>query len=107
MRVVGHRQLGPPHSRCSAVSRSVAPCAWRSKRCCDRWHSFYGVPDRSVCAGVISITAVTPNADVTLELVSLAGATVKVSTRAGSAVVTMVATDDEMSYLKAPANRID
>jgi hypothetical protein len=50
---------------------------------------------------------VTPNADVTLESVSLAVATVKVSTRAGSAVVTKVATDDEMSYLKAPANRID
>ena len=52
-------------------------------------------------------TAVTSNADVALELVSLQDATVKVSTRAGSAVVTMVATDDEMRYIKASANSID
>src|SRR5690349_18994946 len=45
-------------------------------------------------------TAVSPNADVTLELVSLADATVKIRTRTGSAVVAMVATDDDMSYLK-------
>jgi hypothetical protein len=52
-------------------------------------------------------TAVTSEADVALELVSLEDDTVKVSTRAGSAVVTMVATDDEMHYLKASANSID
>lgn len=74
---------------------------------------FDGVPERSVRAGVTSIvvaapnTAVTSNADVTLELVSLRDATVKVSTRAGSAVVTMVATDDEMRYIKASSNSID
>jgi type VII secretion protein EccE len=74
---------------------------------------FDGVPDRSVRAGVTSIvvtapnTAVTSAADVTLELVSLQDATVKVSTRAGSAVVTMVATDDEMRYIKASANNVD
>jgi hypothetical protein len=50
---------------------------------------------------------VTPTADVALELVSLEDATVKVSTRAGSAVVTMVATDDEMRYIKASADSID
>jgi type VII secretion protein EccE len=74
---------------------------------------FDGVPDRSVRAGVTSIIVATPNtavssdADVALELVSLADATVKVSTRAGSAVVTMVATDDEMRYIKGSANCID
>jgi type VII secretion protein EccE len=74
---------------------------------------FDGVPERSVRAGVTTVvvaapkTAVTPTADVALELVSLADATVKVSTRAGSAVVTMVATDDEMRYIKASANSID
>ena len=74
---------------------------------------FDGVPDRPVRAGVTSIVVSAPNtavssaADVALELVSLADATVKVSTRAGSAVVTMVATDDEMRYIKASANSID
>jgi type VII secretion protein EccE len=74
---------------------------------------FDGVPDRPVRAGVTTMvvsppnTAVTSSADVALELVSLADATVKVSTRAGSAVVTMVATDDEMRYIKASANSID
>jgi type VII secretion protein EccE len=74
---------------------------------------FDGVPDRPVRAGVTSIVVAAPNtavssaADVALELVSLEDATVKVSTRAGSAVVTMVATDDEMRYIKASANCID
>jgi type VII secretion protein EccE len=74
---------------------------------------FDGVPERSVRAGVTSIvvaapnTAVSSSADVALELVSLADAAVKVSTRAGSAIVTMVATDDEMRYIKASANSID
>jgi acyl-CoA hydrolase len=74
---------------------------------------FDGVPERSVRAGVTSIvvaapnTAVSTSADVALELVSLADAAVKVSTRAGSATVTMVATDDEMRYIKASANSID
>jgi type VII secretion protein EccE len=74
---------------------------------------FDGVPEQSVRAGVTSMvvtppnTAVSPNADVTLELISLEHDTVKVSTRAGSAVVTMVATDEEMRYIKASANSID
>ena len=74
---------------------------------------FDGVPDRTVRAGVTGMVVAAPNtamssaADVTLELVSLADAAVKVSTRAGSAVVTMVATDDEMRYIKASANSID
>jgi type VII secretion protein EccE len=74
---------------------------------------FDGEPERSVRAGVTSMvvaapnTAVTPTADVALELVSLADAAVKISTRAGSAVVTMVATDDELRYIKASANSID
>ena len=83
---------------------------------CDRNYSvemFDGVAERPVRAGVTSIvvappnTPVTPNADVALELVSLENDTVKVSTRAGSAVVTMVATDEEMRYLKASANSTD
>jgi type VII secretion protein EccE len=74
---------------------------------------FDGVAEQSLRAGVTCMvvaapgTPVTPNADVTLELISLEHDTVKVSTRAGSAVVTMVATDDEMRYLKASANSID
>jgi type VII secretion protein EccE len=74
---------------------------------------FDGVPERSVRAGVTSMVVAAPNtvasptADVGLELVSLEDATVKVSTRAGSAVVTMVATDEEMRYIKASADSID
>jgi type VII secretion protein EccE len=74
---------------------------------------FDGIPERSVRAGVTSMvvtapdTAISPEADVGLELVSLEDATVKVSTRAGSAVVTMVATDEEMRYIKASADSID
>jgi len=74
---------------------------------------FDGVPERSVRAGVTSMvvaapnTPVSPNADVGLELVSLEDATVKVSTRAGSAIVTMVATDEELRYIKASADSID
>jgi type VII secretion protein EccE len=74
---------------------------------------FDGVAEQSVRAGVTSIvvappnTPVTPNADVALELISLEHDTVKVSTRAGSAVVTMVATDEELRYIKASANSID
>jgi type VII secretion protein EccE len=74
---------------------------------------FDGVPERPVRAGVTSMVVAAPNtavssaADVALELLSLAEATVKVSTRAGSAVVTMVATDDEMRYIKASANCVD
>jgi len=74
---------------------------------------FDGVAERSVRAGVTSMlvtppnTPVSPNADVALELISLQYDTVKVSTRAGSAVVTMVATDEEMHYIKASADSTD
>jgi len=40
-------------------------------------------------------------------LISLQNDTVKVSTRTGSAIVTMVATDEEMRYIKASANSTD
>lgn len=74
---------------------------------------FDGVTEQSVRAGVTSVvvappnTPVTPNADVALELTSLEHDTVRVSTRAGSAIVTMVATDEEMRYLEASANSVD
>ncbi|QLL10366.1 type VII secretion protein EccE [Mycobacterium vicinigordonae] len=68
---------------------------------------FDGVVEQSVRVGVTSIvvvppeSAVTANADVALELLDFDADTVRVSTRAGSSVVTMVATDEEMRYLKA------
>jgi type VII secretion protein EccE len=74
---------------------------------------FDGVAEQPVRVGVTSIVVTAPNtpvtsdADVTLELISLQNDTVKVSTRAGAAVVTMVATDEEMRYIKASANSID
>lgn len=74
---------------------------------------FDGVPEQSVRIGVTTMVLVPPNsppsqhADVVLDLISLEHDTVKVSTQAGSAVVTMVATDDEMRYLRASANSTD
>lgn len=74
---------------------------------------FDGVPEQSVRIGVTAMVVAPPNtpasdqADVVLDLISLEHDTVKVSTQAGSAVVTMVATDDEMRYLRASANSID
>lgn len=74
---------------------------------------FDGVPEQSVRIGVTSMVLAPPNtpasehADVVLDLISLERDTVKASTRAGSAVVTMVATDDEMRYLRASANSTD
>ncbi|WP_253870227.1 type VII secretion protein EccE [Mycobacterium sp. 1164966.3] len=68
---------------------------------------FDGVAEQSVRVGVTAIvvvppdSAVTANADVALELLDIDTDSVKVSTRAGSSVVTMVATDEEMRYLKA------
>jgi len=47
------------------------------------------------------------NADVTLELLDRDHDVVRVATRAGSMVVTMVATDDEMRYLKSSFNMVD
>jgi type VII secretion protein EccE len=67
---------------------------------------FDGVAEQSVRVGVTAMvvlpprSAVTPNADVALELLDMDSDTVKVSTRAGSSVVTMVATDEEMRYIK-------
>ncbi|OBB22441.1 type VII secretion protein EccE [Mycolicibacterium peregrinum] len=74
---------------------------------------FDGVPEQPVRIGVTAMAVAPPNtrasdqADVVLDLISLENDTVKVSTQAGSAVVTMVATDDEMRYLRASANSID
>ncbi|OBK04569.1 type VII secretion protein EccE [Mycolicibacterium conceptionense] len=74
---------------------------------------FDGVPEQSVRIGVTTMVLAPPNsppsqhADVVLDLISLEHDTVKVSTQAGSAVVTMVATDDEMRYLRASANSTD
>jgi type VII secretion protein EccE len=71
---------------------------------------FDRVAEQGVRVGVTAVvvsppgTAVTPNADVSLELVSYEDDLVKVSTRAGSSSVTMVATDEEMHYIKASAS---
>ncbi|OBK21574.1 type VII secretion protein EccE [Mycobacterium asiaticum] len=68
---------------------------------------FDGVAEQAVRVGVTAIvvvppkSAVTANADVALESLNVDTDTVKVSTRTGSSVVTMVATDEEMRYLKA------
>ncbi|MDT5224603.1 MAG: hypothetical protein QOG19_2010, partial [Mycobacterium sp.] len=61
---------------------------------------FDGVAEQSVRVGVTAIvvvppkSAVTANADVALESLNVDADTVKVSTRTGSSLVTMVATDD-------------
>jgi hypothetical protein len=74
---------------------------------------FDGVAEQSVRVGVTSIlvlppdTEVSRNADVTLELLDFDTDTVKVSTRAGSSVVTMVATDEEMHYIKSSFDATD
>lgn len=68
---------------------------------------FDGVAEQSVRVGVTSMvvlppnTEVSPNADVALELLDFDTDTVRVSTRAGASVVTMVATDEEMHYIKS------
>ena len=67
---------------------------------------FDGVAEQSVRVGVTAMvvapphSAPSPNADVALELLDTETDTVKVSTRAGSSVVTMVATDEEMRYIR-------
>ncbi|MCV7283262.1 type VII secretion protein EccE [Mycolicibacterium flavescens] len=74
---------------------------------------FDGVSEQSVRAGVTCIVVVppgtpaSPDADVALELISMEHDTVKVSTRSGAAIVTMVATDEEMRYLRASADSFD
>ncbi|MHC9297385.1 type VII secretion protein EccE [Mycobacterium sp. LTG2003] len=72
---------------------------------------FDEVAEQSVRVGVTSIvvaaphTPVTRQADVTLETISVPDDIVKISTRAGSAIVTMVATDEEMRYLNTSVSR--
>jgi hypothetical protein len=67
---------------------------------------FDGVVEQSVRIGVTAMvitppnSAVSPNADVALELLDAEADIVKVSTRAGSSVVTMVATDEEVRYIR-------
>jgi type VII secretion protein EccE len=74
---------------------------------------FDGVAEQSVRVGVTSMlvlppdTEVSRNADVTLELLDFDTDTVRVSTRAGSSVVTMVATDEEMHYIKSSFDATD
>lgn len=74
---------------------------------------FDGVPEQSVRVGVTTVmvlppdSVVSPNADVALELLEFETDTVRVSTRAGSSVVTMVATDEEMRYIKASFDTAD
>ena len=46
-------------------------------------------------------------ADVTLQLIDHDQDVVRVDTRTGSAVVTMVATDDEMRYIKSSLEMVD
>ena len=68
---------------------------------------FDGLATESVRVGVTTMElrrpGTTPSAssDVALELLDVTADTVKVTTRAGSAVVTMVATDEELRYIKA------
>ena len=68
---------------------------------------FDGLAAQSVRVGVTSMvlhppdTAPSATFDVALELLDSTADTVKVSTRAGSAVVTMVATDEELRFIKA------
>ncbi len=67
---------------------------------------FDGLAEQSVRLGVTAMvvmppdSAASPNADVVLELLDTETDTVRVGTRAGSSVVTMVATDEEMRYLR-------
>ncbi len=69
---------------------------------------FDGVAAQSVRVGVTTMVLLPPDSalsatfDVALELRDVAGDTVKVSTRAGSAVVTMVATDEELRFINTP-----
>jgi type VII secretion protein EccE len=68
---------------------------------------FDGLAAQSVRAGVTTMVLQPPNTapsttfDVALELLDTTANTVKVSTRAGSAVVTMVATNEELRFIKA------
>jgi hypothetical protein len=48
-----------------------------------------------------------PDADVTLQLLDSDHDLVRVATRSDSAVVTMVASDDEMRYIKSSFDMVD
>ena len=68
---------------------------------------FDGATEQPVRVGITTIVVMPPNtvpsadADVSLEQLDHDTDAVQVSTRAGSAIVTMVATDEEMRYIKA------
>jgi hypothetical protein len=68
---------------------------------------FDGLAAQSVRVGVTTMVLrppgnpPSPNFDVALELRDVTTDNVKVSTRAGSTVVTMVATDEELRFIKA------
>jgi type VII secretion protein EccE len=74
---------------------------------------FDGIPEHPVRAGVTTVIVNPTNSvpssecDVTLQLVDADRDAVQVGTRAGTALVTMVATDDEMRYLAPPFNLAD
>jgi type VII secretion protein EccE len=74
---------------------------------------FDGVAEQGVRVGVTVMVVKPPqarpsrDADVTLQLVDADNDVVRVGTRSGAAVVTMVATDDEMRYIKSSFNSPD
>ncbi|WP_073694113.1 type VII secretion protein EccE [Mycobacterium sp. ST-F2] len=74
---------------------------------------FDGVAEQGVRVGVTSIVVKPPQAkpsrdvDVSLQLIDRDNDVVAVRTRSGSAEVTMVATDDEMRYIRASFNSAD
>lgn len=74
---------------------------------------FDGTTEQTVRVGVTAMVVnrseASPSrlADVTLQLVDQDRDVVRVDTRAGSAMVTMVATDDEMRYLKSSFELVD
>jgi hypothetical protein len=74
---------------------------------------FDGVAEQAVRVGVTAILVKPPHAtpsreaDVSLQLIDADNDVVTVGTRSGSAVVTMVATDDEMRYIKSSIDSAD
>lgn len=74
---------------------------------------FDGVAEQGVRVGVTAIVVKPPHArpsrgaDVTLQLIDADRDVVRVGTRSGAAVVTMVATDDEMRYIKSSFDSAD
>lgn len=76
---------------------------------------FDGATEQTVRVGVTAMVVNPPdaspprprNADVTLQLIDRDRDVVRVDTRTGSAVVTMVATDDEMRYIKSSFEMVD